>query len=161
MNNITEITRQSVFDYIIDRNRWDMESYVYGAIVDYQEHEKVFYYYGRRNQIQFMERLYNLDISANGGSETLRQEIYRHTIQNDDYPYGWLFEDERFGLVNGDDETFLKFIAMMFHPVIRNEECDWESALNEINSLLQQDGYEIYDSGKVSGKSVYSYRYFI
>lgn len=160
-NNITEITRQAIFDYIIDRNRWDMESYVYGAIVDYQEHEKVFYYYGRRNQIQFMERLYNLDTSANGGSETLRQEIYRHTIQNDDYPYGWLFEDERFGLVNGDDETFLKFIAMMFHPVIRNEECDWESALNEINSLLQQDGYEIYDSGKVSGKSVYSYRYCI
>ena len=49
----------------------------------------------------------------------------------------------------------------MFHPLIRSEKSDWETALNEINVLLAEDGYEIYASEKISGKTVYSYRYNI
>lgn len=115
----------------------------------------------RRNEIQFLEKLYDLDAFEDPRNETLREEIYRHTIRNDDYPYGWVFDDDRFGLKSGDDETLLKFLAMMFHPLIRSEKSDWGLALAEINALLKEDGYEIYESEKISGRSVYSYRYNI
>lgn len=158
-NNITEITRQAIFDYIVDRNNEDLNAYVLGDSPIFQEPERVFNYYGRRNPVQFLERLYNLDDSEDPREETLREEIYRHTVQNDDYPYGWVFEDTRFKLIDGDDEILLKFLAMMFHPLIRSEKSEWETALNEINALLAEDGYEIYASEKVSGKAVYSYKY--
>lgn len=160
-NNITEITRQAIIDYLVDRNSDDLNAFVYGAFSEYQEPERVFCYYGRRSEIQFLEKLYDLDTSAAPGSDTIREELYQHTVRNNDYPYGWVFEDTRFGLVSGDDETLLKFLARMFHPTIRSEKCDWESALTEINALLREDGYEIYVSEKVSGKDVYSYRYSI
>lgn len=157
--NITEITRRGIFDYIVDRNNEDLNAYVLGDSPIFQEPERVFNYFGRRNPVQFLEKLYDLDDSEDPRAETLREELYRHTVQNDDYPYGWIFEDSRFHLIDGDDETLLKFLAMMFHPLIRSEKSEWETALNEINALLAEDGYEIYASEKISGKTVYSYRY--
>lgn len=159
--NITEVTRRSIFDYLIDRNTDDLNAYVLGDTPPFQEPERVFYYHGRRTEVQFLEKLYDLDTSDVPWAETLRDEIIRHTIRNDDYPYGWAFEDNRFGLMTGDDETFLRFIAQIFHPLFRSEKCDWQSALEEINRLLGEDGYELYESEKISGKAVYSYRYKI
>lgn len=160
-NNITEITRRSVFDYLIDRNMDDINAYVLGDSLMFQEPERVFNYYGRRTELQFLEKLYDLSASDEPWGETLREEIIQHTIRNDDYQYGWVFEDKRFDLLTGDDETFLKFIAQIFHPLFRNEKSDWQSALTEINQLLGEDGYELYESEKISGKTVYSYRYKI
>lgn len=159
--NITEITRQAIFDYIVDKANEDLNAYVYGDSPQFQEPERVFYYHGRRNEVQFLEKLYDLDSSDDPRRETLREEIYRHTVRNNDYPYGWVFEDDRFGLMTGDDETLLKFLAMMFHPLIRSEKSEWTLVLSQINTLLSEDGYEIYESEKISGRSVYSYRYNI
>ncbi|MBO7251997.1 MAG: hypothetical protein J6V25_05155 [Oscillospiraceae bacterium] len=150
-----------MFDYLIDRNTDDLNAYVLGDSPPFQEPERVFNYYGRRTEVQFLEKLYDLDASDDPRTDTLREEIYRHTIRNDDYPYGWVFDDDRFGLITGDDETFLRFVAQIFHPLFRSEKSDWQSALNEINQLLGQDGYELYESEKISGKAVYSYRYKI
>ena len=160
-NNITEITRRAIFDYLIDRNRDDLNAYVLADSPPFQEPECVFNYHGRRTELQFLERLYDLDSSDAPWLDTLRDEIIQHTIRNDDYPYGWVFEDDRFELMSGNDEIFLKFIAQIFHPVIRSEKSDWQSALEEINQLLGEDGYELYESEKISGKFVYSYRYKI
>lgn len=158
-NNITEITRRSIFDYLIDRNHEDLNDYVLNDSPAYQEPERVFNYHGRRTEVQFLERLYNLDVDNGPWEDTLREEIIRHTVRSDDYPYGWVFDDERFGLMTCDDENFLKFLAQIFHPLIRSEKSDWQSALTEINLFLKEDGYELYESEKISGKAVYSYRY--
>lgn len=160
-NKITEITRRSVFDYLIDRNNDDLNAYVLGDSPPFQEPERVFNYHGRRTEVQFLEKLYDLDTTDNPWTDSLREEIIQHTVRNDDYPYGWVFEDPRFDLMAGNDETFLKFIAQIFHPLIRSEKSDWQSALEEINHLLGEDGYELYESERISGKSVYSYRYKI
>ena len=158
-NNITKITRQAIFDYIVDKNREDLNAYVLGDSPLFQEPERVFNYFGRRNPVQFLEKLYNLDDFDDPREDTLREELYRHTVQNDDYPYGWIFEDTRFKLMDGDDENLLRFIAMMFHPLIRSEKSEWETVLTAINALLAEDGYEIYASERISGKTVYSYKY--
>ena len=95
-------------------------------------------------------------------AHTFEQEIKLHTITfPGDYPYGWVFDDDRLGLNAGDDETLLKFLCMMFHPLVRSEETDWAGVLEDINKLLKEDGYEIYASEKISGKSVYSYKMLI
>jgi len=158
-NNVTEITRRAIFDYLVDRNHDDLATFVIGNHPAYQEPERVFNYHGRRTEVQFLEKLYNLDADNGPWSDTLREEIVQHTIRNDDYPYGWVFDDERFGLMSCDDESYLKFMAQIFHPLIRSEKSDWQSALTEINLLLNEDGYELYESEKISGKAVYSYRY--
>lgn len=88
-NNITEITRQAIVDYLIDRNSDDLNSFVYGAFSEYQEPERVFCYYGRRSEIQFLEKLYDLDAPVPPGEDTIREELYQHTIRNNDYPV-WL-----------------------------------------------------------------------
>lgn len=69
-----------------------------------------------------------------------------------------IFEDERLGLKNGNDETLLKFLCQMFHPVVKNEKSDWQAVLITVNELLKADGYEIYEIEKMSNKSVYFYR---
>lgn len=158
-NNVTEITRRAIFDYLVDRNHDDLATFVIGNHPAYQEPERVFNYHGRRTEVQFLEKLYNLDADNGPWADTLREEIVQHTIHNDDYPYGWVFDDERFGLMSCDDDSYLKFVAQIFHPLIRSEKSDWQSALTEINLLLKEDGYELYESEKISGKAVYSYRY--
>ena len=142
-----------------DRNAEEINAYVYQQSLAFQQPDRVFYYYGRRTEIQFLEKLYDLDITVAAGEYTLREEIFQHTVRNNDYEYGWVFSDEHFNLAKGDDETLLKFLAQMFHPIIRSEKSDWTEVLAEINKLLKEDGYEIYESEKISGRSVYSYRY--
>lgn len=71
-------------------------------------------------------------------------DIWQHTVNNDDYPFCWVFEDERFGLKDGSDETYLRFLCEVFHPVVRDEKGYWKEYLDLINSLLQNDGYELY-----------------
>jgi len=35
-------------------------------------------------------------------------------VNNDDYPYCWVFEDKRFNLQDGSDEVYLKFLCEVF-----------------------------------------------
>ena len=58
----------------------------------------------------------------------------------------------------GDDEILLRFLSEMFHPVVLKKHSDWKAVLENINNLLDADGYEIYESTKISNRAVYSYR---
>ena len=86
---------------------------------------------------------------------------YLYVTGNHDFEYGWVFHDNRLHLASGSDENLLKFLCEMFHPLVRSEESDWEGVREDINNLLRIDGYEIYESEKISGRSVFSYRYCI
>lgn len=134
--------------------------YVNDRPFQYVENEKVFHYYGRKREIEFLNRIYKLaDMPSNDiRVDNFEEEISLHTVNNNDWSEYWIFEDERLGLKNGNDEALLKFLCQMFHPVVRNEKSDWQSVLKTVNELLKVDGYEIYESEKISNKSVYSYR---
>ena len=160
--HITEITREAIFDYLVDRENEESDMYIYRQAISFQQPERVFYYSGRRSDLVFLQKLYDLKNIPSSDSPTFEDEIVRHTVNNpDDYQYGWVFYDNRLGLNDGDDEILLKFLCMMFHPTIRSEKSDWQEVLNDINRLLKEDGYEIYESEKISGKGVYSYRYIV
>lgn len=160
-NRITEVTREAIFDYLIDRNSEELNAYVYQQSPSFQTPERVFYYSGRRDDLTFLSRLYDVESLPSDDSPTFRNEIIRHTIQNQDFAYGWVFHDSRLQLDSGNDENLLKFLCEMFHPLVRSEESDWEGVKEDINNLLRIDGYEIYESEKISGRSVFSYRYCI
>lgn len=160
-NRITEVTREAIFDYLIDRNTEELNAYVYQQALSFQKPERVFYYSGRRDDLTFLSRLYDVKSLPSDEALTFENEIIKHTIQNHDFEYGWVFHDDRLHLASGSDENLLKFLCEMFHPLVRSEESDWEGVREDINNLLRIDGYEIYESEKISGRSVFSYRYCI
>lgn len=125
--------------------------------------ETIYYpYYGRFEIVDFLNRIYRLDLMESKDSrlENAEQEIARHTY-NGDYPDDWVFEDERFNLTNGDDSFILNFLCEVFHPEVRDERKAWKIYLDKINRLLKEDGYELVAISKISGRDLFSWRRYI
>lgn len=160
-NKITEVTRQGIFDYLIERNEEELNCFVYRESPSFQQPDRVFYYYGRKGVVSFLDNIFDLNKIPSVNEKTLRAELIRHTINNDDYGYDWVFIDGRLDLMGCEDEVLLRFLSYMFHPLVRIEKTEWPMVLEDINKFLAEDGYEIFESEKISGKSVYSYRYQI
>lgn len=153
MNRITEITKRDIFDIFcegITINNW------------FEQERKFYQYFGRLKEIDFLERLYNLEQlpSFDSRYHDAKADIWQHTVNNDDFPFGWVFEDERFDLQKGSDEIFLRFICEIFHPAVRNEKGYWKDFFDEVNRLLNNDGYELYPSEKISNREKYDWRFY-
>jgi len=61
--------------------------------------------------------------------------------------------------LDGDDETFLRFLCESIHPVVRPDVTDAERLCQLYNIFLKNDGYEIVEKTRISGKPVYIGRY--
>ena len=143
----------------IDENR--LLNYVEETLDKDFETELLHYNYsGKLSELDFLKRIYNLEQlpSYDGRYLNAEGDIWQHTVNNDDYQKGWAFDDERFKLSNGDDEIFLKFLCAVFHPAVREERGCWQECLISVNELLRMDGYELYPSGKISGRDIYNWR---
>ena len=152
MNRITNLTRRDIIEVLTLGFDIDMlfDSYHY-----------VFYFWGRMTTVELLNRLYPLKElpSLDSRYKNAEEDINVHTIVNpNDYPDNWLFVDERFPLKNGSDEDLLSFLREIFHPEVRNDNIDWQTCLNKLNSLLREDGYELYPNGQISGRDVYGWR---
>jgi len=153
LNKITGITRRDIFDLFkkgITEDNWLTIETIY------------YPYYGRFEIVDFLKRLYNLADweSKDPRVDNAEEEITMH-IHNGDYPDNWIFEDERFQLFDGEDYILLNFICEVFHPEVRDENGIWERYLEKINTLLNEDGYEIVATSKLSGRDVFSWRTYI
>jgi len=153
MKNITELTKRSIFELF--KNGYTHYEYFLNEniLIKYP-------YYGRLTEIEFLKKLYPLKEMPGKYKEyeNAEQDIIKHTIANDDYEFCWVFNDERFGLNQGDDAKYLYFLCAIFHPENRDESGDWHRFLEKVSDLIKYDGYELYEETKISGKSVYSYR---
>ena len=151
MNRITEVTRRDIYDIFHD-----------GLIVsDIFATTTIEYpYYGRLEEIEFLERVYDLDQlpSSDSRYSSAREDIIQHTVNNDDYPKCWVFHDDRFQLDQGPDNVLLRFLCEVFHPMVRDEHAEWEMILAKINELLRTDCYELYVEKEISGRAAYGYR---
>ncbi|QOX63907.1 hypothetical protein FRZ06_11475 [Anoxybacterium hadale] len=153
MNRISEITKRDIFDLF--RNGIEIDNFFVTEKVSYL-------YFGGLEEIEFLQRLYDLKSmpSLDPRFSDAEGDIRQHTVNNDDYQFCWVFEDERFQLKNGSDEIYLKFLCGIFHPVVRSEKGYWKEFLSEINRLLQNDGYELYPAEKISKRDVYGWRIY-
>ena len=153
MNKITEITKRDIYDLFSKGLNidilWDTQKIIYP-------------YYGRITELEFLKRLYPLEQMPSFDPRFINAEmdIWQHTVNNDDYPFCWIFEDERFPLKNGSDKDWLCFLCEIFHPVVRDEEKDWLSFLKKLNELLCNDGYELYPYQKISNRDIYNWRIY-
>lgn len=136
--------------------------FLYGKdIIELFENKHITYgFYGRLSELDFLKRTYDLKKLPSFDSRfgDAEGDIWQHTVNNDDYEDGWVFEDERFGLLVGEDDVLLSFLCSVFHPAVRYENGYWKEFLDEINELLRNDGYELYPESKISERDVYGWR---
>jgi hypothetical protein len=85
-------------------------------------------------------------------------DIRRHRLANYDWPDDWVFTDPRFGLEDGHDHRFLRFLAEMLHPVVRPYAETVQAMLTAFNEALAPDGYELFEQTSISGRPIYSSR---
>lgn len=133
-NRITEITRRDIWDALSSVNLW-----------------------GRIEEVEFLERLYDLDSLPSGDSRfpTARGDIIQHRLSNSDWEDDWVFHDERFGLKSGDDTILLRFLAELLHPAVRSDQDEVDEIAGRLNALLGPDGYRLEPKKYVSGRPVY------
>lgn len=115
--------------------------------------------FGRMDEIEFLSRLYDLENMESYDSRfpNFKGDIIQHRYNNYDWDDYWFFDDDRLQLFS-DDEHFLNFIKEIFNPYVREEKSNWKIFFENINDLLKIDGYELYESSKVSGRALYSWK---
>lgn len=153
MNRITSITRKDIIATL--QTGFD-EDIGFGFVAHHS-----YSFWGTLSPVEFLKRLYPLDElpSTDPRYSNAEADIYAHTVLNpDDYPEGWIFEDERFPLKTGSDEDLLNFLCVIFHPEVRDESGDWGALYDRLNALLIADGYELYVMGQMSKRNIYGWR---
>lgn len=137
MHRITEVTRRRLRDGLRVRKTW---------------------WGGELDEVEFLSRLYNLNAlpSIDTRFATAKQDIWQHCINNPaDYPDGWVWADERFGLADSD-EALLLFLAEMLHPAVRTDSAEVEQLRTFFNETLVHDGYEIVQVDSISGAPIFA-----
>lgn len=140
MKRISEITRRDLFDaMMVEGVNWS----------------------GRLEEPEFLSRVYDLKAihSTDGRFKTASADIWQHRINNLDWEDDWIFNDSRFGLMKGDDETLLRFLCEMIHPVVRPDVTEAERLCQLFNQYLERDGYKIVEKARLSSKPVFTARY--
>lgn len=117
-------------------------------------------WHGCITELEFIKRI--TDITSikviDPKCKNFEEEFIKHRILNDDYDNDYFFEDDRLPFKTANDETYLNIICEMFHPIVREEESYWQNFLNMINELIHEDGFEIIQSGKISGRNIFSWK---
>jgi hypothetical protein len=139
-NTITGVTRRAIIDYLSVGRHWS----------------------GSLNEDEFLGRLYDLDRMPSNDPrreyDTAAKDIWKHRVMNSDWSDDWVFTDGRFGLLYGPDEPFLKFLAETVHPIVRPDTVDAEAMVDEYNTALNVDGWELHPVKKISNKPIFGYR---
>jgi len=140
MRRISEVTRRDIVDALA----------VEGINV-----------FGRLGEVDFLHRLFDLDNlpSGDGRFENAAGDIWQHRVNNFDWDDDWFYHDERFRLMDGDDEVFLRFLCETIHPVVRSDATECERLCQLYNHYLTNDGYELVVKARMSGKPVFAGRY--
>jgi len=179
-NNITQVTRRSIVKYFVER-KYDSKGsdgtptfYYYGELDALDFLSRIFEldtmpstspeYGNLEDEIKSI-------VDRNNGLDSEAEHNWNHhSFQNyyyenyHDMGWQWFFLNDKFSLNESEDDLLLRFLCEMFHPEVR----DWfdETArtlcmkiIDSLNVLLREDGYELYEESKISGRPVYSYRY--
>lgn len=137
---ISEITRRDIADAITVAN------------IDWS---------GRLQDDEFLSRLFDLEAlpSNDGRWKTASRDIWQHRVNNPyDWEDDWVFYDDRFDLLGCGDELFLRFLCETIHPAVRSDTSEAESICRLYNRYLKNDGFQLVEKTRISGKPVFSGR---
>ena len=116
---------------------------------------------GRLDEPAFLSRLFNLTELSSFDSrfKDASGDIWQHRINNPtDWDDDWVFTDRRFNIIHADDDLFLRFLCEMVHPVVRSDSTEADQLVQLFNSFLKNDGFQLVEKSRISGRSVYSGR---
>lgn len=136
-NNISEVTRRSIIDFLTTSNiAWS----------------------GRLQDNEFLSRLYDLGKipSTDRRFSDAAGDIYQHCVMNSDWSDDWVFFDQRFNLLRGTDEEFLRFLCETAHPVVRPSQDQVIELVEEYNKELSKDGWRIIEVKQISGRPIFA-----
>ncbi len=138
-NRITDVTRLQIADEMSLEKLW---------------------YHGNQTEPDFLARLFNL---KNLSSRDYRygnayDDIYQHTVNNNDWDTDWIYTDPRINLLHCEDEIYLKFLATTIHPRVRTSANEVAKLSEIFNRHLYADGFEIAQTDEISGKPVFTGR---
>lgn len=136
-NIIQLTTRRNILDgYLITRIPW----------------------YGNLDQRSFLSRLYNLAAlpSTDYRYKSAEEDIYKHTVLNNDWPEEWVFSDSRFNLLHSSDKEFLDFLCQTLHPTVRQNTSELTTLLEIYNNNLKRDNFTIQQISEIAGSPVFS-----
>lgn len=137
---ISQITRRDIIDAIIaEKINWA----------------------GRLEESEFLARIYDLASlpSTDHRFDNAARDIWQHRINNFDWDDDWVFHDSRFNLLNGDDEMLLRFLCETIHPIVRPDVTEAAKLCQLYNQFLQNDGFQLVERTRLSGKPVYIGRF--
>jgi hypothetical protein len=114
-------------------------------------------WHGNLDQASFLARLYNLSSLPSNDSRynTATEDIYKHTVANDDWPEDWIFTDDRFNLLHASDNEFLEFLCMTLHPTVRENNLELTTLLEIYTNNLKRDGFTLDTIGEVGGRPTF------
>ena len=137
-NGISEATRRSIFD-ALRVGHWT--------------------WYGRLDEVDFLSRLFDLNSlpSRDVRHAAMGGDILRHCVMNPgDWSEDWVYSDGRLGLLHGPDETFLRFLCEMVHPVVRDDDDSIDRLVSMFNRYLGSDGFQLSAVDDMSGRRLFA-----
>ncbi len=137
LNKISQITRRNIFDFTQVEGFW---------------------WAGRLEESDFLARIFDLQKmeSLDSRFPNAAGDIWQHRVNNpNDWEDNWIFNDERFNLMNCYDYVFLNFLCEMIHPLVREKASDVSKLLQIFNDNLKEDNFEIIEKTRISGKPIF------
>jgi hypothetical protein len=133
-DDVSRVTRQNIIDGLrLDNVTWS----------------------GRLGDVEFLQRLYDLQTlpSTDQRFKDAAGDIWQHRVNNpDDWSDDWVYDDNRFNLLQGPSESFLRFLCEMVHPVVRPDRNEALRLVQQINDQLRQEGWNLVEIEKIAGR---------
>lgn len=133
-NEVTVATRQNILDALrIEEVPWS----------------------GRLGEVEFLQRIFDLVSlpSTDSRFENAAGDIWQHRVNNPtDWSDDWVYDDERFDLLRGSADMFLRFLSEMVHPVVRPDRNEVLRMVRSFNDQLHDDGWTLVEREQISGR---------
>ena len=115
------------------------------------------YFGGVLTDTDFLSRIYDLDRmeSTDARYESALGDIRTHRNNFTDWEDDWVFYDDRFNLMGGTDEEFLRFLCETVHRVVRPDERERKNLLELYNKEITEAGYKIEEKESGFGNKYY------
>jgi len=136
---ITETTRRDIADFFaIERISWS----------------------GRMEEPAFLGRLWDLSSLPTRDSRFRNAgwDIWQHRVNNYDWDDDWIFTDDRFDLMYGPDDVYVRFLCETLHPAVRSDEDEARALARALNERLAKDDWELVEVRHISGRPIFEGR---
>ena len=113
---------------------------------------------GRLEEMEFLQQLFDLrQLPSNDRQfSDAAGDIWQHRVNNpNDWDDNWIYGDDRFELISGPTDTFLRFLSEVVHPVVRPDRNEALRLVQQFDDQLQLEGWELVEEEKIAGRPRY------